>query len=112
MNNCGECTACCTSFKIDWLNKPANTPCVHCDGGCTIHDTKDYECTGFNCSYLQSNVDNINLRPDKCGVIFEMLDEKTFLGTIVEGATISNLAKGQIANFQKQGYKVILSRKI
>ena len=106
---CGECTLCCDLFPVKWLNKPANTKCVHCDLGCKIHDTKPAECTDFDCAYVQMENIPIDLRPDKCGIIFEKLDDKIFYGTVNHNAKISDFGKGQINAFLKQGYSVILA---
>ena len=112
MSGCGECTACCTLLPIEWLDKPANVTCTHCDKGCLIHDTKHYECSSFECSWLQSNVDNDNLRPDRCGVIFEKIDDHTFYGNVIPGGKVSNTARKQMQNFVEQGYTVRLSEAI
>ena len=107
-NLCGECTLCCTLFKVDWLEKPENTPCIHCDTGCAIHNEKPKECTDFNCSYIQSSVDNENMRPDKCGIIFEMLTGKIFFGTV--SGNVSYAGYRQVENFLDQGFSVVLSK--
>jgi len=109
---CGECTACCTAFYIKWLDKPVHTPCVHCNDGCLIHDDLDYECSSFECSYLQSNIDNDNLRPDNCGVIFELLEGNTFLATVIHGSEVTDTAKRQMQSFVDQGYKVMVNGNI
>lgn len=106
---CQSCTACCTAFIIEKLNKEKNTKCIHCNFGCSIHETKPYECSSFNCAYIQSNVNNENLRPDKCGIIFEKISETQFLGTIVQGVKLSDTAKKQINSFKSQGYSVLIN---
>ena len=111
-NTCGECTLCCTLLPIEWLDKPASTTCVHCDAGCLIHDTKDSECTSFECSWLQSNVDNPQLRPDKSGIVFEKTDDNAFYGNIVPGEKITDTARRQIHSFVAQGYVVRLSETV
>jgi hypothetical protein len=70
-NQCGACTACCILYCLPELNKPARTPCRHlCETGCSIHDhARSPICTDFECAYLRYPWD-IDLRPDKCGVIF------------------------------------------
>ena len=103
---CGECTACCTAFPVKRLGKEAFTDCKHCDKGCNIQDTKPDECRNFNCAYIQSKIDDINLRPDKCGVIFEKVDNENFFCTMVRGVEITALAQGQMDSFVKQGYTV------
>ena len=107
-NKCGECTLCCTLFPIKEINKPINTECVYCDKGCMIWDTKPEECTKFNCAYLQSSA-GINLRPDRCGIIFEKVSERLFFGTVSPNRKPSEYALQQITNFNNQGYSVILS---
>mgnify|MGYP001826403188 CR=1 FL=1 len=109
MPNCGTCTACCTAFQIDWLEKPAHTPCIHCDNGCKIHDDLHYECSSFNCSYIQSGVDNENLRPDQCGIIFELLKDDVFLATVIKDSEITDVAKRQMQDFKDQGYRVMIN---
>ena len=99
-------------MPIEWLDKPAKTPCIHCDAGCLIHDKKHFECASFECAWLQSGVDNDNLRPDKCGVIFEKVDDATFFGTVAPGAKVSDTARKQMQEFVKQGYTVRLSEQI
>ena len=112
MNECGECTACCIVLPIKWLDKPANMPCIHCDAGCLIHDTKDYECSSFECSWLQSGVDNDGLRPDRCGIVFEKVDDDTFYGNVISGRKISDTARKQMQSFVEQGYTVRLSEAV
>jgi hypothetical protein len=109
MNHCDGCTICCTLFKVEWLDKPKNTSCIHCDAGCLIEDIKPEECTSFNCAYIQSNIDNINLRPDNSNVVFEKLSDRIFLGTLVPNTKPSKSAVNQTHNFIDQGYSVVLS---
>lgn len=86
-----------------------NTPCIHCDAGCTIHDTKPAECSDFECAYAQAPHIGEDLRPDKCGIVFEKLSDNIFYGTVVTGMKISEQAKGQIQSFLAQGYSVVLA---
>ena len=105
---CGECTLCCDLFEVKWLNKPVNTKCIHCDLGCKIHDEKPSECTDFDCAYIQSKVTNINLRPYKCGIIFEKLSDNIFYGTVNPNQKPTKYAFAQINNFITQGFSVVL----
>ena len=105
---CGKCTACCTAFQVNWLEKPANTPCIYCNNGCKIHDKLHNECSSFNCSYIQSGVDNDKLRPDRCGIIFELLKNDVFLATVIKDNKVTDIAKKQIQSFKSQGYKVMI----
>lgn len=109
-NRCGGCTVCCDILPVKWLNKPKNTKCLHCiiNVGCNIQSTKEDECRDFDCSYVQSNKSNIQLRPDKCGIMFEKITDNIFYGTVVPDIKIKDVAKDQINSFQSQGYSVIL----
>lgn len=107
--SCGECTACCTLFPVKWLNKGINTPCIHCDKGCLIQDTKPDECRDFNCAYIQSGATNEKLRPDNCGIVFEKVSDRIFYGTVIPEAKITDYAKGQVNAFVKQGFSVVLA---
>jgi hypothetical protein len=57
--------------------------------------------------YAQAGKD-IELRPDKCKVIFEKISDDTVLGTLDARSDLTEIAKKQIGSFIKQGYKVIL----
>lgn len=112
MNKCGDCTLCCDLLPVKWLDKPAGESCVHCQGGCLIHDTKPAECSGFECAWLQSNVDNQNLRPDRCGIVFEKTKGGEFFGTVIHSGKVSEAALRQLHNFVGQGYTVRLSEQV
>jgi hypothetical protein len=105
---CGECTLCCDLFPVKWLNKPVNSPCIFCNKGCTIHSDKPAECTDFDCMYIQSGTSRIELRPDKCKVIFEKTSDDTIRGTLDAKFEVTEIVKKQIKSFVKQGYTVIL----
>lgn len=112
MNQCGECTVCCTLLPVKWLNKPAGESCIHCQGGCTIHDVKPAECSDFECAWLQSNVDNPDLRPDRCGIIFEKTTDGDMFGTVVSSERVSDTARRQLHDFVAQGYTVRLTEQV
>jgi len=69
MNNCGKCTACCSTFEIKELNKPIHEDCVNltCDG-CSIYSGRPKVCKRFECAYITGNWQK-ELRPDLCGVM-------------------------------------------
>lgn len=104
---CGECTACCTVLPIKAISKPINTTCPHCEGGCTIYDSKPQTCSEFECAYIQGANVPEGLRPDKCGVIFIKQDDKTFKGVLIPTMEVTDIAKSQMNDFMKQGFKVI-----
>ena len=70
MSSCGDCTACCSVFVIDELQKPKNTLCSNCKGGCSIYQSRPQTCKDYKCAYLVGGW-NEALRPDKCGVIID-----------------------------------------
>jgi hypothetical protein len=105
---CGNCTACCDVFPVNWLNKEANTKCIHSCNGCNIHNIKPKECSDFVCSYFEAKECNEDLRPDKSGIIFEKLTDRLFHGTIIPGIKVTDRAKRQIDDFGKQGFSVVL----
>lgn len=123
--DCGGCTECCELFDIDskkalveneieliTIESPAGELCEHCDKnvGCTIHEDRPKICRDFMCAYAQHEQAPIELRPDKCGVIFEKLDDKLFLGTIKPERQIAEYAMKQIHSFNQQGFDVVLSK--
>lgn len=112
--DCGECTLCCDLPEIKWLNKSANTLCNHyCSLNhlCKIHDNIKEECKNFECSYYQMEKCNIDLRPDKCGIMFEMVSDNIFLGTKHPNTKISIVGEKQIDVFLNQGFSIVISEK-
>lgn len=122
---CGGCTECCESFYIDskkalveneieliTIDSPAGELCQHCDKnvGCTIHEDRPKICRDFMCAYAQQENAPIELRPDKCGIIFEKMDDTLFIGTIKPNNPVSEYAFGQITAFNDQGYDVVLTK--
>ena len=111
---CGECSLCCDIPKVKELKKPAWKLCSNYDiqcKNCKIYDKRPEECRNFECSYYQMKKVNIAVRPDKCGVMFEMISPRIFLGTLHPDYEFSDIAKGQIDAFMKQGFSVVFSRK-
>ena len=49
------------------------------------------------------------LRPDKCGVVFEKISQNIFLGTKEKKTKLKKVVMNQIASFIKQGYSVIIN---
>lgn len=105
---CGECTVCCTLSVVKELNKKAWEQCFHCvNNGCEIYGNHPKVCKDFECAYLQGG-NNIELRPDKCGVMFWKKSERIFCGASMPGIPTTDLALKQIASFKNQGYSVVL----
>lgn len=107
---CGECTLCCELLYIKAFKKPAGKLCTFCENKkCTIWNDKPEECTGFECAYLYSEKANIKFRPDYCGIIFEKLSDRLFLGTYSSKRKYTKSGLDQVINFLKQGFSVILN---
>ena len=105
---CGACTACCTLLPIAPIGKPVNTPCPHCDGGCSIYQTKPQTCNEFECAYIQAGNASERLRPDVCGIIFYKKTDRIFTGALMPDTETTDVAMQQITSFNEQGYSVVL----
>lgn len=81
MKSCGDCHECCSlpgirEFKSDF------TRCKHLGthDGCTIYKDRPLPCRAFNCLWRVNKVMDWQLRPDRCGVMFEVFPtEKTVI---------------------------------
>ena len=108
---CDGCTMCCKLLNIEWMDSPAGEYCKECEPGkgCRIYDNAPKKCLEFRCAYNQVEKSSINMRPDKCGVIFERIPENIFIGTV--DPDIKNLnddVRGQIQAFLNEGFSVVL----
>jgi len=106
---CGGCTECCTAFPVVELNKPAWKYCTLCKNGCTVYELRPQSCQDCFCCYRKSPTGLKKYRPDKCGVIFEGVNPKLVVGTVVRETNID--VADQIEAFRKQGVKVILKQR-
>ena len=95
---------------MEAISKPINTRCKHvCEDGCAIYDTRPQTCAEFECGYLQVGDDvPESLRPDRCGIIFIKRTDRIFSGALMPEIKTTDVAKGQIESFRKQGYSVVL----
>lgn len=83
MRDCGRCAWCCYFPTAPELNKPTNEWCKHCDigKGCSIYKDRPLSCKQFECLWYKQNQIPESLRPDKCGVMFELPDNcLTYVG--------------------------------
>lgn len=88
---------CCTLLSVPEIEKPANTPCRHCnEKGCAIYATRPTLCRGYACGWLISDPDAARangvdlrkeddatwyrmsslLRPDLCHVVLTFAESK------------------------------------
>lgn len=122
---CGECTECCELFEVKSLkatggniietiiiDSPAGDLCNYCDKnvGCKVHEERPKICRDFLCAYAEHERAPIDLRPDRCGIIFEKLDKDLFLGTTRHESTISDYGWRQVEAFNLQGFNVVLTK--
>jgi len=106
--DCNGCTFCCEILKVEWLGKPAVKTCMYEEnGGCRIHDKLPAECRDFECAYFQAGND-IELRPDNAGVMFEKIGEHIFLATKDPRRVMSAKGVRQVYAFVEQGYSVVM----
>lgn len=108
---CDGCTLCCKLFPIPDLNLKAGQECEYAipGNGCKIYEDRPNDCRKCECSYYQVENTSIDLRPDKCGVIFEKATDNIFIGTIDSDVRIfGNVVKAQIQSFLKEGFSVVL----
>ena len=71
MNQCEQCTACCTVLGVRQLRKDDYHPCEHCGQGCNIYATRPAECQNYSCFWLTKEHNAPECRPDRCGLILE-----------------------------------------
>jgi len=93
------------------MDSPAGEYCRECEEnvGCKIYDNTPKKCLEFDCAYSQVEKASINLRPDKCGVVFERLNEDIFIGTVdPKLLELNEDGRNQINAFQQQGFSVVL----
>jgi hypothetical protein len=70
--DCGGCTACCVTLKVDTpdLQKPAGTPCPQlCPTGCSIHAERPTICRTWFCAWRRIAALPDEARPDRSGLI-------------------------------------------
>ena len=85
MRICGDCTLCCTLLPIELPIENASTTfhetCKFCkNNGCSIHVDRPEICRGFECEWINDETIPEDLRPDKCNVIFEKIEDNILMG--------------------------------
>ena len=107
MQICGRCTLCCKLLEIVDVESKANEWCKHCTkNGCSIYEHRPQDCKEFMCAWLQMEYAGIDMRPDRCGVVFEKLSDRV-MGGITNGR-MTPLVKGQIRAFNKEMMSVMI----
>jgi len=81
---CGTCTACCVTHSVYEFRKRTSVSCKHiCASGCRIYEDRPQSCREFVCLWLKGSIQGDEaLRPDKLGLVFEILPTKMASGLI------------------------------
>jgi hypothetical protein len=108
MKECGECSLCCTLLTVKDIDKSAGVVCNYCTEKCDIYETRPQGCRDFNCAYVQMDDVNIAMRPDKCGVVFEKINNTLVLGVLDPSRNTYPHLKGQVEAFYNEGANVVL----
>jgi hypothetical protein len=108
MQECGGCTFCCLVLEIPDVPSKHNEWCKHCDSGvgCKIYGTHPKGCREFQCAWSQMENVGKELRPDKCGVLFEKATDSVMLAATA--GRIEPIVEGQIIALNREGISVML----
>jgi hypothetical protein len=75
-HKCGECKACCGVVPVSEIGLLAYQPCPHlCDHGCGIYASRPTGCKTWNCQWLAEPEWPDEYRPDRCGVIVDIIPD-------------------------------------
>lgn len=113
MQDCGRCTLCCKLLRIESTNSIQGEFCQYChpEKGCWIYEDRPEECRTFLCSYVQMEVVKPEMRPDRCGIVFEKVNDFLILGNTDGSVTdLSPLIIGQLDAFAREGISVVLQK--
>jgi hypothetical protein len=78
---CGGCTACCSTVPVEEISLPAFTRCPKlrpvgfAAPGCSIYPDRPRGCKVWNCQWLAEDDWPEELRPDRCGVVVDILPD-------------------------------------
>jgi hypothetical protein len=86
MRECGGCVFCCEALDVPYLEKPGGVLCKHAVPcrGCSIYEDRPPVCHTFTCLWKGSEILGDDLRPDKCGVMFELYNSEATVIAIVK----------------------------
>ena len=106
--NCGNCTMCCKLLNIKETESKPGEYCKHCNPGtgCKIYEERPESCRIFECAWKQMEHTAEDLRPDKCGVLFEKWADYVMVGTTEY--KLSDLILGQIDYFRGEGISILM----
>ena len=84
MKECGECSLCCKLLDVPTLGKPKNVWCKYANKGCSVHAERPQVCRSFNCLWKESPVLGDDLRPDLCGIVFDVYPDEHTVVAVAE----------------------------
>jgi hypothetical protein len=95
-------------LAIPSIAKPVGAPCAHCAGGCMIYSMRPQECVEFQCLWSQTPVLDEALRPDRCGVMYELYaeDQLVIANALRENAWQHGRPVQLLARMTADGYVV------
>lgn len=82
---CGDCALCCKLLLVEAFNKPAGEWCKHCTKtSCSIFGQPDRQtiCGPYECVWLSRETLPEELRPDRCKVVLEAVDDRNFIAFV------------------------------
>lgn len=97
------------------MNSPPDEWCKECNIGigCKIYDNGiSDDCRNYKCAYNDIENPPIELRPDKCKIIFENVDGSIFLGTMHPDYNDSykeKIIRDQVEILLKMGISVVFT---
>ena len=87
MRECSDCSLCCKVVPVPQLQKAQDEWCKHCAPAgvkkCLIFNTPErpYACGAYQCMWTRHYDWPEWLKPSRCRVVFERVNDKIMLGT-------------------------------
>lgn len=99
--SCGDCTGCCTIVPVPQVQKAAHERCRFLAavapfeaapraGNCTIYADRPSSCRAWSCLWLVDMDLPDEARPDRCGVVFDMMADVIELRNDTTGEVIAH----------------------
>lgn len=110
MRQCGDCTLCCKLLEIHEIPSGIGEYCQYCKvgSGCMIYEARPKECSDYQCMWTMMDRVSDDLRPDKCGIIFDRIAEDVITARLDEAREMTPLIEGQIKSFGAEGFSVVV----
>lgn len=107
---CENCTMCCHLLHIHEVKSKAGNWCEYCipGSGCIIYPDRPEECKQYNCSWKLMEKTKPELRPDRCKIIFEPVNDHIMFGLHHPDYEMKPITKAQIVAFLKLGSSVVI----